>query len=159
MKAAKKVVDMIYEAGTQVKMAIRMSNTEVDKIRDLKMRKDEEEHKVDNRKDEKVRKDAQVQVLQGELQELIQFNKQHHELPEEAELSRLRLQYEELMMQREEQTDKLEMHKAKNDDLKDAEKSQEAVTTTLNNEICESNEKIKASRDEKDQADAKLLSL
>lgn len=33
-----------------------MANNEVDKIRDLKMRKDEEEKKVENRKEEKVRK-------------------------------------------------------------------------------------------------------
>ena len=56
VKAAKKVIDLIYESSAQVKGAIRMANNEVDKIRDLKMRKDEEEKKVENRKEEKVRK-------------------------------------------------------------------------------------------------------
>jgi len=54
---------MIYESGTQVKMAIRMANTEVDKIRDLKMRTEDEEYKIDNRKEERVRKEAHVTVL------------------------------------------------------------------------------------------------
>lgn len=58
MKAAKKVIDLIYESSAQVKGAIRMANNEVDKIRDLKMRKDDEEKKVENRKEEKVRKEA-----------------------------------------------------------------------------------------------------
>lgn len=50
------MIDLIYESSAQVKGAIRMANNEVDKIRDLKMRKDEEEKKVENRKEEKVRK-------------------------------------------------------------------------------------------------------
>jgi hypothetical protein len=58
VKAAKKVIDLIYESSAQVKGAIRMANNEVDKIRDLKMRKDDEEKKVENRKEEKVRKEA-----------------------------------------------------------------------------------------------------
>ena len=58
MKAAKKVIDLIFESSQQVKAAIRMANNEVDKIRDLKMRKDDEEKKVETRKEEKVRKEA-----------------------------------------------------------------------------------------------------
>jgi len=59
---------MIYESGTQVKMAIRMANTEVDKIRDLKMRTEDEEYKIDNRKEERVRKEAHVTELSKELE-------------------------------------------------------------------------------------------
>ena len=52
------MIDLIYESSAQVKGAIRMANNEVDKIRDLKMRKDDEEKKVENRKEEKVRMEA-----------------------------------------------------------------------------------------------------
>jgi hypothetical protein len=40
-----------------------MANNEVDKIRDLKVRKDEEEKKVENRKEEKLKKEARVLEL------------------------------------------------------------------------------------------------
>lgn len=90
VKAAKKVIDLIFESAQQVKGAIRMANNEVDKIRDLKLRKDDEEKKVENRKEEKIRKQAREAELDGEILELIKHNKQHHELPEEQTLKELR---------------------------------------------------------------------
>jgi hypothetical protein len=51
-----------------------MANSEVDKIRDLKLRKDEEEKKVENRKEEKLKKEARVVELDGEIKNLIAQN-------------------------------------------------------------------------------------
>ena len=48
---------MIFESAQQVKAAIRMANNEVDKIRDMKLRKDEEEKKLEARKEENIRKE------------------------------------------------------------------------------------------------------
>jgi len=73
-----------------------MANNEVDKIRDLKLRKDEEEKKVENRKEEKLKKEARVIELDQEIKELIAHNEQHHELPEEVELKALREKLDEL---------------------------------------------------------------
>jgi hypothetical protein len=86
VKAARKVIDLIFESSQNVKAAIRMANNEVDKIRDLKLRKDEEEKKVENRKEEKLKKEARVIELDAEIKNLIATNEQHHELPEETEL-------------------------------------------------------------------------
>jgi hypothetical protein len=60
VKAAKKVIDLIFDSAQQVKAAIRMANNEVDKIRDLKQRKDEEEKKVDKNKEDKNKKEERV---------------------------------------------------------------------------------------------------
>jgi hypothetical protein len=51
-----------------------MANNEVDKIRDLKLRKDDEEKKVENRKEERVKKQAAVLELEQEIKELIDYN-------------------------------------------------------------------------------------
>jgi hypothetical protein len=74
VKAARKVIDLIFESSQNVKAAIRMANSEVDKIRDLKLRKDEEEKKVENRKEEKLKKEARVVELDGEIKNLIAQN-------------------------------------------------------------------------------------
>ena len=63
VKAARKVIDLIFESSQNVKAAIRMANNEVDKIRDLKLRKDEEEKKVENRKEEKLKKAVLILIL------------------------------------------------------------------------------------------------
>jgi hypothetical protein len=73
-----------------------MANNEVDKIRDLKQRKDEEEKKVDSRKDERIKKEEKVVILQNEIKDLIKHNQQHHELAEEKQLKELRDQWEAL---------------------------------------------------------------
>jgi len=96
VKAAKKVIDLIFDSAQQVKAAIRMANNEVDKIRDLKQRKDEEEKKVDSRKDERIKKEEKVVILQNEIKDLIKHNQQHHELAEEKQLKELRDQWEAL---------------------------------------------------------------
>jgi hypothetical protein len=57
-KAARTIVDRIFESAQQVKAAIRMANNEVDKIRELTAKKDEEESKVANRRQEKVQKET-----------------------------------------------------------------------------------------------------
>ena len=54
------------------------------------MRKDDEEKKVENRKEEKIKKEARVGELEKEIEELVEYNKQHHELPEEVQLKELR---------------------------------------------------------------------
>ena len=87
-----------------------MANNEVDKIRDLKMRKDEEEKKVENRKEEEVKKKARVSELENEIKDLVEYNKQHHELPEEVELKKLRERYDLLMIKREEQQEQIDVH-------------------------------------------------
>lgn len=74
VKAARKVIDLIFESSQNVKAAIRMANNEVDKIRDLKLRKDEEEKKVENRKEEKLKKEARVIELDAEIKNLIATN-------------------------------------------------------------------------------------
>ena len=48
-----------------------MANNEVDKIRELKVRKDEEEKKVDHRKEEKLKKEGRIIELDQEIKELI----------------------------------------------------------------------------------------
>ena len=63
MKAAKKVIDMIFESSQQVKAAIRMANNEVDRIREMTVRKEEEDKKVDARKSEKIGKEMRVNEL------------------------------------------------------------------------------------------------
>lgn len=63
MKAAKKVIDMIFESSQQVKAAIRMANNEVDRIREMTVRKEEEDKKVDARKSEKIGKETRVNEL------------------------------------------------------------------------------------------------
>ena len=96
-----------------------MANNEVDKIRDLKMRKDEEEKKVENRKEEEVKKKARVTELEGEIKALIDYNKQHHELPEEVELKKLRDRYDLLMIKREEQQETIDVHRTTHQQLKE----------------------------------------
>ena len=81
---------MIFESAQQVKAAIRMANNEVDKIRDMKLRKDEEEKKLEARKEENIRKEQRCSEIDGEISDLIEYSKQHHELPEEIELKQLR---------------------------------------------------------------------
>jgi len=63
VKAAKKVIDMIFESSQQVKAAIRMANNEVDRIREMTVRKEEEDKKVDARKSEKIGKETRVNEL------------------------------------------------------------------------------------------------
>ena len=66
---------MIFESAQQVKAAIRMANNEVDKIRDLKLRKDEEEKKLEARKDENIKKGLRESELEGEITDLIVYSK------------------------------------------------------------------------------------
>jgi len=63
-------------------------------------------------------------------------------LPEEQELKKLREEYEELMIKREEQNEVLEVHRDKAGELKVEEAKQDAVTTALNKEIETSNNDI-----------------
>jgi hypothetical protein len=52
-----------------------MANNEVDKIRDLKLRKDEEEKKLEARKDENIKKGLRESELEGEITDLIVYSK------------------------------------------------------------------------------------
>lgn len=119
-----------------------MANSEVDKIRDLKLRKDEEEKKVENRKEEKLKKEARVVELDGEIKNLIAQNEQHHELDEEVELKKLREQLDELQIQSDDQRDKLEMHRAKHQSLKNEYNSVESTVAKCNAEIKEKEAQI-----------------
>jgi len=87
---------------------------------------------------------------------LVEYNKQHHELDEERQLKDLREQYDEMMIQREEQQEQLDLHRGKNSLLKEDERNVDATITRANDEIKDSNERIAIARDEKDKADASL---
>lgn len=74
-------------------------------------------------------------------------------------MKELRLQYDELMIQREEQQEQLDIHRSKYSLLKEDEKNVDTTILKANDEIKDSNERITIARDEKDKADASLKDL
>jgi len=119
IKKCKQTNNQIFEKASNVRAAIRMASSEVERISGLKTKVSQAYEEVQNQRDKEEKQRDKINVLREEIAQLKIQREENIELTEEETLKLLKEQFEDLVKAKEEQEETFERLRHKNKDLQE----------------------------------------